>query len=232
MDIVGDFSKSLAQATDGSFVAVLGKAILLTIGLLIGAIVGFTWLIGVLLPDQMVLPGIGEVAYLDDALTLAAIPVLMILSAFLMFPVAAAFVGLFLDEIAGAVEARHYPHVPPVRPLPLSEAAIDALRFAGVFLVVNAVALLVYVLFAPLAPFVFWAVNGYLLGREYFNQVALRRLPRKDAHALRRRHRMRIWFAGVLMAIPLSVPLLNLIIPILGVATFTHQFHRLHRWSR
>jgi hypothetical protein len=29
------------------------------------------------------------------------------------------------------------------------------------------------------------------------------------------------------MAVPLSVPLLNLVVPVIGVALFTHQFHRL-----
>ena len=229
MDLFGDFQKSLTQAFDRPFLAVLLKAVGLTVGLLIAAIIGFTWLLAALLPDQMTLPWIGEVAMLDEVLTIAAIPVLMILSGFLMFPVAAAFVGLFLDDIAGAVEQRHYPDAPPVRPLPLGEAALDAGRFALVFLAVNAAALVFYIVLAPLAPIIFWTLNGYLLGREYFSQVALRRLPPAQAHALRRRHRGRIWAAGILMAIPLSIPLLNLIVPILGVATFTHQFHRLYR---
>ena len=29
------------------------------------------------------------------------------------------------------------------------------------------------------------------------------------------------------MAAPLSIPLVNLLVPVLGVATFTHLFHRL-----
>jgi CysZ protein len=29
------------------------------------------------------------------------------------------------------------------------------------------------------------------------------------------------------MAAPLSVPIVNLVIPVLGVATFTHIYHRL-----
>jgi hypothetical protein len=29
------------------------------------------------------------------------------------------------------------------------------------------------------------------------------------------------------MAVPLSVPVLNLVVPVIGVAVFTHQFHRL-----
>jgi uncharacterized protein involved in cysteine biosynthesis len=44
---------------------------------------------------------------------------------------------------------------------------------------------------------------------------------------LRRRHAGEIWLAGTLMAAPLSVPLVNLLIPVLGIATFTHLFHRL-----
>jgi uncharacterized protein involved in cysteine biosynthesis len=74
---------------------------------------------------------------------------------------------------------------------------------------------------------IFWLVNGYLLGREYFQLVAARRLGRKGATVLRRRHRGRIWMIGTAMAVPLSLPLVNLVVPIIGVAVFTHQFHRL-----
>jgi len=68
-----------------------------------------------------------------------------------------------------------------------------------------------------------------LLGREYFQMVAMRRLGRAGADALRKKHRLQIWLAGFLMAVPLSVPFVNLFIPVLGAATFTHMFHRLNR---
>ena len=45
--------------------------------------------------------------------------------------------------------------------------------------------------------------------------------------ALGRRHFWRIWALGTLMVVPMSVPLLNLLVPILGVAVFTHQFQRM-----
>ena len=70
-------------------------------------------------------------------------------------------------------------------------------------------------------------MNGYLLGREYFALVARRRLGAEAAAALGRRHLARIWFLGTAMAVPLSVPVVNLVVPILGVAVFTHQFHRM-----
>ena len=75
----------------------------------------------------------------------------------------------------------------------------------------------------------FWGLNGFLLGREYFTLVAMRRLGPAGAKALRSRHAGRVWLAGTLMAIPLSIPLVNLLVPVLGAASFTHLFHRLNR---
>ena len=98
---------------------------------------------------------------------------------------------------------------------------------AGVLVGANILALVLYALFAPAAVFIFWGVNGFLLGREYFTLAAIRRVGRTEAKRLRGKHGLTIWAAGVLMAIPLSVPLLNLVIPILGAATFTHLFHQL-----
>ncbi|MEO0381733.1 MAG: EI24 domain-containing protein, partial [Pseudomonadota bacterium] len=79
----------------------------------------------------------------------------------------------------------------------------------------------------PSAIFIFWGLNGFLLGREYFMLAAMRRVGRAQAKELRRAHSSTVWLAGTLMAIPLSIPLLNLLIPIIGAATFTHLFHRL-----
>jgi uncharacterized protein involved in cysteine biosynthesis len=104
---------------------------------------------------------------------------------------------------------------------------IDSVNFFGVVVAVNALALIVYLFSGPFAPLVFWAVNGYLLGREYFTLAAMRHLGRDGARALRKRHSGTIWLAGALMAAPLSVPLVNLLVPVLGAATFTHLFHRL-----
>lgn len=38
---------------------------------------------------------------------------------------------------------------------------------------------------------------------------------------------MTIWGAGIVMALPLTIPGLNLLIPVLGAASFTHLYHRL-----
>jgi hypothetical protein len=73
----------------------------------------------------------------------------------------------------------------------------------------------------------FYAVNGHLLGREYFEVVALRRLDPQAARQLRRDYAGRIWLAGTLIAVTFSIPLLNLAAPVLGTAFMLHRFQRL-----
>lgn len=96
----------------------------------------------------------------------------------------------------------------------------------------NLLAFGLFFIVGPLAPVLFWMVNGYLLGREYFQLVALRRMPLAEANAARRRHVGTVWLAGTLMAAPLSVPIINLFVPIIGAATFTHIFHALEPQPR
>ena len=194
--------------------------------LLFGVYAGFIYLINWLVPESLDLPFVGEVTWVGDILGWGSILLMVVLSMFLMVPVASAFTGLFLEDVAHAVEDKHYPDLPPVARIPFSETMKDAVNFFGVVIAVNALALLLLFI-GPLWPLLFWGLNGYLLGREYFQMVAMRRLGRVGARDLRRRYRGQVWIAGVLMAAPLSLPLVNLLIPVLGAATFTHLFHRI-----
>ena len=227
MSLIADFGRAVAQLRDPRFLGVLLKALAITvIGLALvfwAVMAGLGWL----LPESVALPWIGPVRFLDDLASLAAVGLMLVLSVVLMVPTAAAVVGFFLEEVAEAVEAEHYPGLAPVAGPGLSAQIGDALRFFALVVAVNLAALVVYLLLPPLAPFVFWLVNGFLLGREYFQLVAMRRLGPEGAARLRRANAGRIWLAGTAMAVPLSVPVLNLLVPILGVAVFTHQFHRL-----
>ena len=227
MSLIADFGRAVAQLRDPRFLGVLLKALAITvIGLALvfwAVMAGLGWI----LPESVALPWIGPVRFLDDLASLAAVGLMLVLSVVLMVPTAAAVVGFFLEEVAEAVEAEHYPGLAPVAGPGLSAQVGDALRFFALVVAVNLAALVVYLLLPPLAPFVFWLVNGFLLGREYFQLVAMRRLGPEGAARLRRANAGRIWLAGTAMAVPLSVPVLNLLVPILGVAVFTHQLHRM-----
>ena len=230
--IFAAFGKALSQVFDRRFLRVLLLGLALTLVLLFSVYGLFLWALDWLLPETITLPGGIEVRWVDDLLSATSILLMLALSVFLMVPVASAFTGLFLEDVASAVEARHYPELPPVPRLPWSDALIDSVNFFGVLVAVNLVALVLYFVVGPFAPLLFWAVNGYLLGREYFQLVAMRRLGRAGAKAARKRHFPKVWLAGTLMAAPLSIPIINLFIPILGVATFTHLFHALEPQGR
>lgn len=225
--ILKSFATALGQLPDPRFRRVVLLGVAVTVLLLVAASVGFVALVQWFVPDMTDLPLIGPLGGVDTALSVASVFLVLGLSVFLMVPVASAFTGLFIEQVVDAVEDRHYPALPPARPLGLAEGLIASVNFIGVVVAVNLAALLALPFAGPFAPVLFWAVNGYLLGQEYFTLVALRRVGRAEAKALRRAHRARLWLAGGLMAVPLTVPVLNLIIPVLGVATFTHIFHRI-----
>ncbi len=204
------------------------RVLFIGIGVTVALLAGATWAVQLLLPDTISLPVFGEIKWLSSLLSGFVLVSMIGMSMFLMVPVASVFTGLFLDQVADAVEAKHYAGLPPADKISIGDALIDSVKFLGLLIVVNLLAVMIYFLSALLAPVIFWIVNGILLGREYFQLVAMRRLGRKGAHALRKKHRPTIWLAGFLMAVPLSVPVVNLFIPVLGAAVFTHIFHTLN----
>ncbi|MEX0304981.1 MAG: EI24 domain-containing protein [Leisingera sp.] len=223
------FFKTLGQTGDPRFRKVLFLGIGLSIALLFAAYAAFLMLIQWLVGPEATLPVLGEVTWLDDLLSFGSLFFMLFLSVFLMVPVASAITSMFLDEVAQAVEDKHYPALPPAAKVPFWDAVKDTVNFLGLLVAANILALFLYALFPPAAPFIFWGLNGFLLGREYFTLAAARRVGTAEAKKLRRRHTTTIWAAGTLMAMPLSLPLVNLVIPILGAATFTHLYHALSR---
>lgn len=228
--IFTDFLKALGQLPDRRFRRVMGLGIMLTIALLIAAYALILWFIDATTSDGVEIPGVnGPVTWIGDLLSWGSLGIMIFMSIFLMVPVASAITSLFLDDVAQAVEDKHYPHLKPVPRLPFYESLKDTVNFLGVLIGANILAVFLYIPLPFLAPVIFYALNGYLLGREYFQIAAMRRLGRTGAKDLRKQHTGQIWLAGCLMAVPLSIPLFNLAIPILGAATFTHLFHRLNQ---
>lgn len=164
-----------------------------------------------------------ELAWLDALVAVLGASAVLVVS-WLLFPgVASAVLALFLENVADAVEARHYPALPPAKPASIGEQIAAALRFLLVVVAFN-LALLPLLLIPPVFPFVFYAVNGYLLGREYFELVALRRIGAEETKALRHGYRGRLWLAGTGVAFLLTVPGLNLVVPVVATAAMVHLF--------
>ncbi len=218
-------SLSLGQAGDPAFRRVLARGIGLTLLGLAVMTVAVIWGLGRLLPETIDLGWFGQINWLDEVLSWGAFAVMLLLSWLLMIPTASAVTSIFLEDVAQAVEDQHYPGLPPAEAAGLLDGILDSVGFLGTMVAANLLALVLYLLFLPLAPVIFLALNGFLLGREYFTMAAARRLGLAQARALRRRHALTIWVLGVAMAVPLSVPLLSLLVPVFGAAAFTHLFH-------
>ena len=137
--------------------------------------------------------------------------------ALLVAPVTAIVAGLFLDDIAAVVERQDYPDDPPGRAVPPLKALALALKFFGVVILGNLVALLL-LLVPGVNIAAFFLVNGYLLGREFFEFAAMRFRSEADAKAMRKAHAGTVFLAGLVIAAFLSVPLLNLLTPLFAAA--------------
>lgn len=184
-----------------------------------GAVLAALWTgMGVLLTRTRVF----ENPWLDmplDALGGLATLVLTIL----LYPaVVAAIMSLFLDGAIDAVEKRHYPGSAPPRPLGVAEQLGGAVRLIVSALVLNLLALPIY-LIPGINLVVFYMLNGYLLGREYFEMVAQRRLDPSALRQLRRDRRAKIFLSGVGVAFISTIPLVNLVAPLVAAAAMTHQ---------
>jgi CysZ protein len=148
----------------------------------------------------------------------------------LLFPAFVTLVmGFFLERVAVAVEALDYPDAGPARPQPWGEIIAVTLRLSVATIVLNLLALPLYLLVPGINLVLFLALNGYVFGRGYFEVVALRRLDAAAAKTLRHRFAGRIFLAGVVIAGMFALPLVNLVAPVIATAFMVHVFEALPR---
>ena len=139
----------------------------------------------------------------------------------LLAPVSAIIAGLFLDDVADVVEGTDYPADPPGQALPLMTSILASLRFFLVVVLANIVALL-FLLVPGVNLVIFFVVNGYLIGREYFEFAASRFRGVKGARAFRSERQGTVMLAGLVIALFLFVPILNILTPLYAAIFMVH----------
>jgi CysZ protein len=189
-----------------------------TIGLLLALWLGATWLLQLIHLTGFV--------WLDRTIGALGSAGALVL-AWLLFPaMSALMLGFFVDSVARAVEQQHYPHLPPPRHQTFAETMKASLQLGVLALVINLLALPFY-LFPAINLLVYYGLNGYLVAREYFTLIALRRLDAAAADTIWRQHRLRLFLSGVVIAISLSLPIVNLAAPVWAAALMLHLFEGL-----
>jgi CysZ protein len=152
--------------------------------------------------------------------------VLVIIATWFLFPsIVTLIVSFFLEQAALAVENKHYPDLPASRGQDLKEILRITLKFTGLSIVLNILALPIYVVFfflGPLNLFVFYGLNGYLLGREFFELIAHRRMEPLQATHLRGAFQGQMFLAGVIITFLMTIPVINLVAPVVATAAMVH----------
>ena len=142
----------------------------------------------------------------------------------LLFPSAiSVIIGFFLEDIANAVERKHYPHLAPINAISTINKVLIIFRFLTIMLLLNII-MLPFLFTGPIFPIIFYSVNGYLFGREYFELVAFRRMGIPEANALKKKNAIQIFLVGVFVTVLLTVPFLNLLTPIIITGMMVHLF--------
>lgn len=190
----------------------LGGALILYIGLYILAGWGLAHL------------AMFDIGWLDTTISALGGVVVFVVSLLLFPTISVILMSLMLDDVVAAVEEKHYPGLPPARQQKIKEMVWVAIRFALVALAINLVAMPFYIalMIVGFGIILFYLINSYMLSREYFEMVALRRLTPAEVDRLRRSNRGKIWLFGIPLTFLSTLPLVNLVAPLISVAAMTH----------
>jgi len=151
----------------------------------------------------------------------------IITGALFLMPAVTAFAGsFFVDEVAGVVEREHYPAELAGRALPFFRALVEGIKIALLALLVYLCAL-PFIFFAGLGVVILLLANAYLLSREYFELAAMRFRPPGEAKAMRKAHSAYIFLCGLVIAVFVSIPVVNLATPIFAMAFMVHVHKKL-----
>jgi uncharacterized protein involved in cysteine biosynthesis len=224
--MIASYAKAVAQLPDPRLAKIVLKALAATLVLYVLVYLATGWLVNHYLSGVSIF-GWHPLTILTEWLS----GIVIFFISLLLFPaVATTALSFLLEDVARAVELASYPALGPARRQGFGELLWQAVRFMVIMLIVNIVGLVVYIplaIFFGLGAALYLVINGYLLGREYFELVAMRRLDPKTADALRRAHGGRVWLGGIVLAFISTIPVLNLLAPVIGTAAMLHEFEAL-----
>jgi len=213
--------KAFGQLSDPALRRVVRLSILGAVGCYV-ALVALVW---------AVLPHVTffDQGWADTGASIALGLVALVLPVLFFPALVTTIMSAMLDGVADAVELRHYPQLNWPRPQKWTEVLAGTLRFLLLTVAINLAALPIYavLLFTGFTVVLAVVVNGYLLGREYFELAAGRFRPAEEVTRIRIENRGTVFAAGAVVAGLVLVPVLNLLTPIFGAAMMVHLHKRL-----
>lgn len=214
--MISYFIKAIHQLGDNRVRRVIVVSVVWTLLVYVFLFIGIAWFLAETTTSNWIIVetfldwGIGVTA---AGLTLIFFPGLLSL-----------IISFLLESVADAVETRHYPSLGPSIYVRSDKIIWMSLRLVFLTLALN-ILILPFYLVPVLNICLFYTANGLLLGREYFGIVAARRLDGPAMRAMRKQNFGVLTLAGMMTTVLLTIPFVNLVAPIIGIATMVHLFH-------
>jgi uncharacterized protein involved in cysteine biosynthesis len=206
-------ARAVSQFDDPTFRGVLLRSVGWSITSFVALHVGAIWIL------HRVLALHGWLAWSADILgSIAA----SLLALWLFLPVATAIGMMYFDRIASSVECRFYPWLPPPDGASFMEQAWDGAVVAAKIFSLNIAALVLALVLPGIGLILGWMIAAYAIGRGLFVAVAMRRMSRMMAESLYRSSRGAVLAQGGVLALAAYIPIMNLLVPIIGVAAMVH----------
>lgn len=206
-------ARAIGQLDDPALLGVLAQTLLLSVLSFVLLAIGSIWLV------HHLVVGHGTLSWIVGALggVVAAVSAL-----WLFVPIAVVIAGLFLEPVCRAVERRWYPALPPATGAGLVSQAWDGVVIGARIALLSLLSLLLAIILPGPGHILGWLITAWALGRGMFSAVALRRMSRPQAEQLYRQRRGEVVLQGAALALAGTVPLLNLLLPVLGPAAMVH----------
>ncbi len=209
--------RAVQQLDDPVFLSVLWRSFALSLLAFLTLVVGCVWLLQGL---------VGHGSWLSWVAGALGGVGAMVLAVWLFVPAGLLIATLFLNRVAASVEHRFYPGLPAASGAPLAEQAWDGAALGARVLALQLVSLIASVMLPGVGFLLGWLVTGWAIGRGLFVGVAMRRMTRPQALEYYAACRLIVLVQGVSLALASSVPGLNLLVPVVGIAAMVHVFYR------
>jgi CysZ protein len=223
--MISAFFRAFAEFSNKSFrkIALIGFTGSLLVLVLIWFIV---WL--ALLPAELFLIGsfFGIFDWLINKLSGFFSGFFVTVIVWILFPSTVTLIlSFFLEQVIDTVEEKHYPNLPAPRRQKVLKTLLSATRFSAISIGLNICVIPFYIAFfflGPLNLLIFYVLNGYLLGKEYFGLITNQRLSAQDEIYLYKVFKGRVFLAGTIITFLMTIPLINLVAPVIATAAMVH----------
>jgi CysZ protein len=209
--------KTLQTLTKAKLLGVIALCAVLAVCLVVFLVALLTWLAAYFVSIQT--------AWLDILFN-TGFGLAMGVGGWFMLPVFTVLIaGFFQEKVIRRVEAVYYPEARANEAPDFTAELMHDIRFTVYALFLNIIVLPLYLI--GIGYVIAVVLNGYLLGREFFESVAGYHVGKNEAWKLGRKNRLRRFIGGLVITVMTLTPVINLFSPIIGTVWMIHLYHGL-----